>query len=158
MITIPIFNFCFLYVALAIFSLRPWDASFPLAVFTDTIQCAVIMRIKRTAGWDKTHTHTNPLTIWDHNQNLKENRCGATSIWNATGPQHLFLFSHLFIYLLIVSSEPLQRQSLSFGERQKKCSAHPLDGLQLLTRSQKSVQMVHFSAPSFSLPCSRFLL
>lgn len=79
------------------------------------------MRIKRTAGWDKTHTHThtNPLTIWDHNQNLKENRCGTTSVWNATGPQHLFLFSHLFIYLLIVSSEPLWRQSLSFGERQK---------------------------------------
>lgn len=122
------------------------------------LQCAVLMRIKRTAGWDE--TRTNPLTIWDHNRNLKENQYRITSVWNATGQKHLFLFSHLFIYLLIVSSEPLwRRQSWVCPlERDIKCSAHPLDGPQLLTRSQKSVQMVHFSAPSFSLPCSRFLL
>lgn len=83
---------------------------------------------------------------------------GATSVQNATRPQHLFSSCHLFIYLLIVSSQPVwQRQSWVCPlERNKKCSAHSLDGPQLLTGSQKPVQMVSFFASSFSSPSLRF--
>ncbi len=66
----------------------------------------------------------------------------------------IYLFADCFQWVLVAEAV----KSLSFWRETKKCSAHPLNGPQLLTRSQKSVQMVSYSTPSFSLPSSWFLL